>query len=98
MQEVHTRREGSGVMQLTINSSLLPEKSAVLTLRLDPNTELKCSLCQQRPPRWFDDPAAETAMNPTASPLEGSDCCAECLNTLLELGVVEITQVDPDSF
>lgn len=85
-------------MQLTVQNPEVREETVVLTLRLDPNTDLKCSLCNQRPPEWFDDPAAPTAMNPTISPVGGPDACSSCLNMLLETGTLEVIDVDPSSF
>lgn len=60
--------------------------------------DAQCTLCFQRQPVWFAYPATPAAMNPDASPINAPAVCAPCLNTLIEEGQVEVSQLDPDSF
>lgn len=84
-------------MQLTVRSPEVPEAEVILTLSLDMQSQV-CSTCGDRPPDWLDAPASATAMNPAAGPLGGPDICSECLNFLLEVGTLEVVNVDPRSF
>jgi hypothetical protein len=84
-------------MQLTvIPSGPNGGQEVTLTLRVEPDH--KCSICLQHSPRWFDDPATETAMDPSLSAIGGPDCCGDCLNALLELGLIEVTAIDTEAF
>jgi hypothetical protein len=85
-------------VQLTVRSPSVPEEEVVLTLRLDQSNGPTCGICEQRLPDWQDDPASATAMNPIAGPLGAPAICSVCLNFLIEVGTLEIIQVDPRSF
>jgi len=84
-------------MQITVSPPGLTQDAVTLTLRMHMPPVI-CSIDGERAAQWFDDPAANSAMNPDVSPIGAPEVCTTCLNELLAIGVVEITEVDPDSF
>jgi hypothetical protein len=84
-------------VQITVAPPGDTDNSADLTLRLE-IPAITCTVCCDRPSQWFDAPAATTAMNPDTSPIGAPDICSVCLNAMIGEGLVEITDVAPDSF
>lgn len=82
-------------MQITIQRSGEPESSETFTLTYLDTT---CPLCSARPPVWIAPPATPAAMDPSTSPIGAGEACAPCVSLLAEQGIIEITNVDPDSF
>lgn len=90
-------------MQIVLAEPGLAETQATFTLTVPVppavNPNVPCPLCSDRPPVWLADPASRTAMDPdNASPIKSSECCAVCLNALLDDGVVTVLEINPDAF
>lgn len=100
-------------MQITIALPGQPETAEPFTLRLvgekfratngsaleyRVSEDSLCPLCMNRPPAWFADPASDAAMNPDASPLNAPEVCNPCLNIALQGRMIEIIDIDTETF
>lgn len=85
-------------MQITIIRANQPDSAAVFTLQTYKPPSDECPVCGQRKPSWFSDPASDAAMDSDASPIFAPEVCSDCLNRLLDEGVIAITRIDAESF